>query len=563
MNDQSSEFRIESSGGVLLRRKGIYIAQLEGDYERMGRQHGELASAACGDVVALYMSGLLVKLLAHTVPTLSRSAAWLLQEFFRRCNSRDYGENLKSHLRGLAQAYNLPEAEAQRLFIMPDIFHYLAGKTFSPLTSLAACSCFFACDQATQDGKLIVGRNFDFYGRGVWDANQAIIVMRPPGGQAFSWIGALGVCGSGQGYNESGLIVGLHSKFTSDLRIQGTPIFKLVHDILAQCRTVEDAVAMITKGPRICGLSLFITSKEERTAAIVGYSANRHEVIRPERDYLVRCNHYVTDSMKEVERGPAVFFENTEARFQRITELLEENYGSLQVEQAPAILSDSIDPFERKQRVTGPVVAATNNVQSMVFSPDDDSLWMARGDFPVCQNDWYYGFSMTALLQGDEAAYEKSDLRGASPLNDEERKALHDYLQAWSAYLDQLDNSRAVHHLLRAAEVLPDEPIFPRLAGFILLKEKKYARALPLLQKNADYPYKNPMSRAEAELWLGRCHDLLGQRDEALKCYSAVVEGGVAPLAEAAERNRSRPFKAHQLWQVNPEFVIGTALAKY
>ncbi|NLN93180.1 MAG: hypothetical protein GX130_07735 [Candidatus Hydrogenedens sp.] len=563
MNDQSSEFRIESSGGVLLRRKGIYIAQLEGDYESMGLQHGELASAACGDVVALYMSGLLVKLIAHTVPSISRSAAWLLQEFFRRRNSKDYSDDLKAHLRGMARAYNLPEAEAQRLFVMPDIFHYLAGKTFSPLTVSASCSGFFACNEATRDGKLIVGRNFDFYGRGVWDANQAVIVMRPPGAQAFAWIGALGVCGSGQGYNESGLIVGLHSKFTSDLRVQGVPIFKLVHDILARCSTVEEAVALITKNPRICGLSLFISSHQERTAAVVGYSATQHEVIRPEKDFLVRTNHYMTDSMKEVECGPAVFFENTGARFQRITELLEEYHGSLQVEQVPFMLSDSIDPYEGKKRVTGPIVAATNNVQSMVFSPDEDSFWMARGDFPVCQNECYCGFSMSALLQGNEASYEKADLAGGGSLNEEEREALHDYLQAWSAYLDNLDNSRAVHHLLRAAEILPDEPIFPRLAGFILLKEKKYGRALPLMEKNAAYPYKNPRARAEATLWLGRCHDLLGRREEALRCYTRIVEGEKTSMSEAAERNRLRPFKAHQLWQVNPEFVIGTALAKY
>ena len=69
MSAQSSEFCIESSGGVLLRRKDIYVAQLEGDYETMGRQHGELAAAACGDVVALYMNGLLSKLIAQAVPS--------------------------------------------------------------------------------------------------------------------------------------------------------------------------------------------------------------------------------------------------------------------------------------------------------------------------------------------------------------------------------------------------------------------------------------------------------------------------------------------------------------
>ncbi|HNZ49267.1 MAG TPA: C45 family autoproteolytic acyltransferase/hydrolase [Candidatus Hydrogenedentes bacterium] len=563
MSAQSSEFCIESSGGVLLRRKDIYVAQLEGDYETMGRQHGELAAAACGDVVALYMNGLLSKLIAQAVPSISRSAAWLIQELFRRRNSRDYGADLKAHLRGLAQAYNLPLADAERLLVMPDIFHYLAGKTFTTLTSPPSCSCFFACGAATQDGKLIVGRNFDFFGRGVWNDNQALIVMRPSDGQAFCWIGALGVCGSGQGFNESGLIVGLHSKFTTDLRTQGAPIFKLVHEILAYCTTVEEAVARITAAPRLCGLSLFITGSRERTAAIVGYSATHHELIRPEKEYLVRTNHYVTADMQRLQRGPVAFMRHTQARFQRITALIEEKYGTLRVEDGPSILSDCIDPYEDRKRLAGNLVAATNNVQSIVFSPDDDTLWLAHGDFPVCLNDRYCGFSMSALLQGDEGNYEKEDLPGGSPLTGEERRGLYEFLQAWSAHLDNLDNSRAVQHLLRAAEIVPGEPVFPRLAGLILLKEKKYARALPLLLKNAEYPYRDALAHAESLLWVGRCLDLMGRRDEALDYYRQSSALNAQPVCAAAERNMNTAFKAHQMWSVTPEFVIGAALAKY
>jgi hypothetical protein len=35
------------------------------------------------------------------------------------------------------------------------------------------CSGFFACGGATKGGKLLIGRNFDFFGRGVWNANNA------------------------------------------------------------------------------------------------------------------------------------------------------------------------------------------------------------------------------------------------------------------------------------------------------------------------------------------------------------------------------------------------------
>ena len=62
------DLSLERSGGTLERRKGIYIAQLRGSYADMGRQHGELALAACGDVVPQYVNQLVRKLVAHTVP---------------------------------------------------------------------------------------------------------------------------------------------------------------------------------------------------------------------------------------------------------------------------------------------------------------------------------------------------------------------------------------------------------------------------------------------------------------------------------------------------------------
>ena len=48
MNDINDYYQkpmnLERSGGTLVRRKGIYIAQLRGSYADMGRQHGELAA---------------------------------------------------------------------------------------------------------------------------------------------------------------------------------------------------------------------------------------------------------------------------------------------------------------------------------------------------------------------------------------------------------------------------------------------------------------------------------------------------------------------------------------
>lgn len=552
---------LERSGGTLVRRKGIYIAHLRGSEEAMGRQHGELASAVCGDVVPQYMNRMLYKLVFHTVGRAAAPVAKLISWWFHLRNRSELSEGRLAHLRALAQAYGLRSADAERLFIMPDIFHYLAGTSFTTLSP--ACSCFFARGEATRDGKVIIGRNFDFFGRGVWNANNALLVMHPERGQRYCWIGALGVPGSGQGFNESGLFLAMHSKFTRDLSTKGTPIFQIANEVLAECTNLEEATNLILKKRRLCGLSLFVADTRARDAAIVGFSARHAEVIRPEKDTLVRTNHYTTQDMQAREVGPHPFMENTRGRFQRLTELLAEKRGVLAPEDAPALLSDCIDPYEQRKRVVGSIVAAMNNVQSIVLSPEDDALWMAHGDYPVCLNDRFRGFRISALWEGDESNYDINDLPGGSQLDSNESAALFEYEEAWSAYLDQLDTSKSVFHLLRAAEKLPGEPIFPRMAGLLLLKEKQYARALPLLLQNTAYDYQDPLMRAEAHVWAGRCLDLLGRRDEALKHYDTAAGLDAPPVSKAAERHRHKPFKAWQLLNIAPEFIVGTALAKF
>lgn len=557
------ELNLERSGATLIRRKGIYIVHLRGGYAETGRQHGELAAAVCGDVVFQYMNGLIEKLVAHTVPSLAAPVAGLLARWFHWRNRNELGEPLRSHLGTLARAYGIDEAAGERLFLMPDILHYLAGRSFTPLAAPPMCSGFFACGSATKDGKLLIGRNFDFFGRGVWNANNAIIVIHPDGGQRICWIGALGVSASAQGFNESGLVVSLHTKFTRNVCVTGTPLFKIVHDVLAECTTIDEAVRRITEKRRICGQTLFVVDTRARTAAAVEFSARHAEVVRPVNDVLVRTNHYVTPKMQRMEVAPHPWRANSYARFQRVTELLNERRGTLSPEDIPSILGDCVDPFEQRKRVTGSIVAGANNAQSLIVSPDDDALWLAHGEYPACHSERFNGFRISALLSGDADRYGIDDLPGAGQLGEVERAALAEYEQAWSEHMDRLDNSRAVFHLRRAAAMLANEPIFPRMAGIILLKEKKYELALPLLRRNAAYDYRDPLMRAEAQVWAGRCLDLMGRRAEAIAHYETAAAIDAPPVSDAAKCHIHQAFRPRGLIYVTPELIVGTGLAKY
>ena len=550
--------------GSLEKRKGVYIAHLKGSYREMGWQHAKLASEVCGDVVPMYFDDIVALLVGHTYPVVAGIANWLLKWIFYTLNRKRIGHPLMDQVEGMAEAFGAPVSMGAKGLLVPDIIHFLVGKTFPGYLPMApSCSGFMARETATADGKLIVGRNFDFFGQGIWDENSALIFLEPEAGQKFCWIGALGVPASGQGMNESGLIVSLYTKYNKDVRFTGIPLFTLTSNILEKCESLDDVLKLIAEQPRICGVSLLAVDSKTRDAVVAGFSAHNMEVVRPEHDILVRTNHYTSERMKSLEVAPYPYLLHSISRFNRLHILLEEKRGNLKPSDVPALLADNIDYYENRQRLAGYILRACNNVTSIAFSPDEDALWIGNEPVPVCTSEKFMGFRVSALFNGERERYEIADMDGAGNITASEREAQKHFQAAWAAYFDYDKNNLAIQHLRRAEECIPEEPVFPRLAGFLLMKEKKFAQALPFMERNAAYDYKHDIMKAEALLWFGRCLDLAGMRNEALEKYRQASEINVSPLSDAAKKHVHRPFKRKGLAKVSLEFMIGTVLAKY
>ncbi len=555
--------RLQCGDGSLEHRKGIYIVQLRGDYEEMGRQHAELAKQVCGDVTLQYFNRLIENIVAHSLPPVASAVGHSLKWLFHKRNQSRLGKRMQAHLGAFADVFGLPEQEAERIFMVPDILHYIIGRAFPPYAMPPSCSAVFARGNMTNKGRVLIGRNFDFFGRGVWNTNNAAIVMHPTGGQSFCWLGALSVPGSAQGFNESGLFIGLHTQMTRDVQTSGQPIFKICHDVLADCHTLDEAVKLIRSHPRMCGLTLFVVDTRNEEAASIGFSANYLEVVRPENDLLVQTNHYLTPEMQKRLVVPYPWQRNSYGRRKRLLDLAQAKRGKLTAKDMPLLLSDCWDVFENRKRLTGNIVSGINNAQSLVLSPTEDAVWLANADYPVCHSEQYVGFRISALLAGDSEHFEVKDLNGGHQLNETEKAALREYAEAWSAHIDQLNNDRSVFHLRRAMALAPEETIFPRMAGILLLLQKKYQQALPLLLRNTEYAYKDKLMKAEAHVWVGRCLDLLKRREEAMEHYRKAEVLGMAPVSDGARRHLKTSFKPGQLFEISPEFIAGTALARY
>jgi len=296
---------------------------------------------------------------------------------------------------------------------------------------------------------------------------------------------------------------------------------------------------------------------------VVGFTSHHLEIVRPENDFLVRTNHHVTKEMQDLQVAPTAWWRHSSARYMRINEIIKGKYGKLTLEDAVGIMGDVFDTREGRKRVVGDIVAASNNAMSIVLSPDDNVLYVSNGLFPVCHGDKYIGLKLSALFNGEADVADAGDLPGSNKLNEAEKEAVWHYEEAWTEHLDHFDDARAVFHLRRAAEILPDEPIFDRCAGLLLLKQKRFEDALGHLQKNADYEYRDARMKAESLLWLARCYDLLGRREQAVQLYRESIEQKDPEISRAAEQGVEAPYKRKKLSALDVELIIGNPIVKY
>lgn len=540
------------------------VLHVEGSWEEMGRSLARQSLGEGGRGLMEWYTGLLARLV-DDAPGSGRKMGIprRLQDLSLRTLSllnrgrMDPDIALLSGI--LAEETSLGFNRGQELLYLPDLVHLVSGlleRSFPP----PACSGFFASGVATVDGRMIVGRNFDFYGREWWNAHQAVIVFHPDKGQqSFLWVGTLGLPFGHFGINAAGIGLAMFTNFTKDLSPLGAPLFSIAHSVLARAESLDEAIRIASHHPRLAGFSFLIVDTRAREARILGMSARKQEILSPREGALIRTNHYTSAAMSALDSAPLPWARHSRARAQRLHELLVEHRGQLRVQDVPSLLSDTLDPGEGRHRVVGDILAATNNAASLVWSPQDDALYVATGRFPVCHAETWQAVRPRALLAG-QSAEPPPDLAGGGALTSNARLALESYEEAWSAFAERHDAEQAINHLLGAARLLPDEAVFSFLAGVILVTKGEQGQAIPMLRRAAEAGWRDRDRAAEAWLWLGRALDLGKRRPEALEAYAQVERIGESAFSGLARKHRLRPCRRAEVGRARVEIVLASVM---
>src|SRR5690606_26464483 len=192
--------------------------------------------------------------------------------------------------------------------------------------ALVGCSSVALWGDKTTDGKLLLGRNFDFYAGDEFAKNKIIAFVEPDEGQPFAMVTWAGMVGVVSGMNNAGLTITMNAGKSDIPLVAKTPISIVAREILQYASTVEQAIEIAQKREVFVSESLMIGSAIDQKAVLIEMSPGNFGVSELENTSQLMCsNHFRSQAYQNDENNSQPILEShSQYRFDRMEEILSE-----------------------------------------------------------------------------------------------------------------------------------------------------------------------------------------------------------------------------------------------
>jgi tetratricopeptide (TPR) repeat protein len=236
-----------------------------------------------------------------------------------------------------------------------------------------------------------------------------------------------------------------------------------------------------------------------------------------------------------------------------VNERLEAERGALD----PAAMADILGDTGSASCRIRDSIAMVMTVGSVVFRPDDGTVWVGTGEAPTSRGE-FVPFS----LERSGAHPERGAITVGADEREEDRDAFEAFRQTYIAYVDDEDPRRALSLTTRATELAPDQPLYHALRGLLALNCGDAAAAEVAFDRAIELSHPDPERVAGFHLWRARARDLLGDRDGALREYRWAIGHRSDPqVREAALRGLKRRYTESRARRVHIDIGLADVVA--
>lgn len=268
-----------------------------------------------------------------------------------------------------------------------DIGHALQDKNM-----VVGCTSFSVWDKKSADGKLLVGRNFDFYSGDDFAKNKIVQFTNPTKGNKFAtvtWSGFIGAC---SGMNDKGLTVTINAAKSSIPTDAATPIALLAREILQYASNIKEAIEIAKKRDVFVSESILIGSAFDNKTISIEKSPTKMDVYEvPNSNQIICPNHYQgADYQNDIANLTNQIESSSLYRSIRLKQLLNNN-DTVNYTQVAAILRNQKGLNDKNIGLTNE--KSLNQLlahHAVIFKPQDRLMWVSANPFQcgefVCYN---------------------------------------------------------------------------------------------------------------------------------------------------------------------------------
>jgi len=320
--------------GRLEMHDGTRVLVVKGTPAEMGEQHGTLLKREIKNVVARILYGV-------GVGSSFTKGRWFfgeIEEAQRRLNPFIDPRYLEE-MDAIALASGHEKEEARLANFFPELFH---------------CSGFALMGDATAGGKIFHGRILDYLKGVGLEQNAVVIVSQPDKGNAWVNISYAGFVGSVTAMNEKHISIG-EMGGRGEGNWDGKPMAQLLREVMEKASTLDEAVAIMRKGPRTCEYYYVIADAKTKTAVGIAATPTKFEVVKP-GEIHPQLPHPVKDAVL-LSAGD---------RYEELVRRVKAGYGKFDADSA-------------RDLMTRPV-CMNSNIHSVLFDPETLDFWVANAD---------------------------------------------------------------------------------------------------------------------------------------------------------------------------------------
>ncbi len=358
---------------------GLTLVRLEGSPYEIGLQQGKLLKEQINDVYKIYLNDLVYKkwikeyaILKGVTDAYSNPQKSMAK--FAKQSEKDIPAEYIEEMKGLAEGAGIPYQEVLNMSSHVDYFAVLM------------CSTFAANGKATTDGNLIEARNLDWASGGLQELDKysTVFVVKPQKGHAFVSIIYPGIVGALTAINDAGITAELNFSMAKKNGKEGMPALILLRHVIQNAGSLDEAEKILRGIPRIAGYNITVTDAKTNDARLIEITNDIVGAQGLNADgSLVSTNHFITKELAGTNVSASQFSQSPSPdRFNRLTELIKQNYGKIDPKTAIAMIHDD-------------GVKVNGTVQTVIFKMSENKIWVwARNRKP---ND-FVEFNVKELL---------------------------------------------------------------------------------------------------------------------------------------------------------------------